>query len=153
MEHGRDPTFERLRAASAEAAGMNWSPYTRFAVYAAVLTSDGRTFAGSNVENANISLSRHAEEVAILNAIAQGALPPGDGLERRRFVRAVYTSAPPCGSCRQIIHEFATEDCVVYVDEEGAEPRRVPLAELFPDPFGPPHQAALIRRGEEGEPA
>jgi cytidine deaminase len=142
-----DDALARLRETARSAGGMNWSPYTRFAVCAAVLAADGRHFGGSNIENANISLSRHAEEVAVINAIAQGALPASGGLDRRKFIRALYTTAPPCGSCRQFVLEFATDDCIVYIDDGDDGATRIPLDVLMPYRFGPEHQQALVDRG------
>ena len=73
--------------------------------------------------------------------------------ERTAFVRAVAEGAsafsaiaiagaddgvpcPPCGSCRQILHELAP-DLVVITDDESGAPRCTSLRELLPSAFGP----------------
>ena len=115
----------RLRSAAQRARHANYSPYSGFVVLAAVETAAG-VFGGSNVENVNYSLTKHAEEVAVLAAIGAGAGPDG------KWIEAVYvTSAPPCGACRQFIAEFAGPDTVVLFDRIGQEKvRGAELADL-----------------------
>ncbi|RYY42712.1 MAG: cytidine deaminase, partial [Sphingomonadales bacterium] len=50
------------------------APYSRFAVGAAVLLSDGQIVTGTNFENASYGLSLCAETVAIATASAAGRL-------------------------------------------------------------------------------
>jgi cytidine deaminase len=94
-------------------------------VLAAVETSHG-VFGGSNVENVNFSLTKHAEEVAILAAIQAGAGPRGAWLE------TLYVAgAPPCGSCRQFASEFARATTLVLVDRMSQyKVRRASLPDL-----------------------
>src|SRR5882757_296597 len=88
--------LSELRASAEGARRANYSPYSEFMVLAAVETSDGAVFGGSNVENVNYSLTKHAEELAVLAAILGGAGPGGE------WLKTLYvTSASPCGSCRQ----------------------------------------------------
>jgi cytidine deaminase len=137
--------LDRLREAAEQARRMHWAPYTGAEVVAAVQTLAGTYHGGSNVEIANITLSKHAEESAVLSALAAGALEtPG----RPFVVSAVYTTAAPCGSCRQFLFEFATEDCVVYIDAGDGPPERCLLVELYPRAFGPQQQLAASASGE-----
>ena len=46
----------------------------------------------------------------------------------------------PCGSCRQLLFEFATEECVVYVETESGNPAAYRLTHLLPHAFGPADQ-------------
>jgi len=79
-------------------------------VLAAAETGDGM-YGGSNIENVNYSLTKHAEEVAILAAILAGAGPAG------AWLQTLYvTSASPCGSCRQFAAEFGHPRTVVLID-------------------------------------
>jgi cytidine deaminase len=103
-----------LRAAAQAARSANYSPYSKFMVLAAVETAGGEIFGGSNVENVNFTLTKHAEEVAILTAIHSGSGPSG------AWIKTLYvTGASPCGSCRQFIAEFADPQTVVLVDRIG----------------------------------
>lgn len=137
-----EATLKGLRAAAHEARVMNWSPYTGAVVVAAVRTTQGQYVGGSNVEIANISLSKHAEESAVLVALAGGAMVDADGTTSVRCIEAVYTSAAPCGSCRQFLLEFATEECVVYIDDQPGDPEPTRFRDLLPRPFTPERQLA-----------
>jgi cytidine deaminase len=91
-------TGEELLARADEAALNAYAPYSEYFVGAAVLTRDGRIFAGANVENAAYPLGICAERSAIARAASDG-LRPGD-------VAAIAITASPCGGCRQWLHEW-----------------------------------------------
>ena len=127
MSHPFDA--DELVAAAREARTHAYAPYSRYQVGAAVLSADGRVFTGCNVENAVYPLGLCAERVAIFKAVSEGV---------RDFVAiAVVTSngGSPCGSCRQVMHEFAPEMTVLIADESG-DVRRTTVSELLPDSFG-----------------
>jgi cytidine deaminase len=119
-----------LLAAAVTARAASYSPYSRFAVGAALIADDGRVFAGANIENASYGLSMCAERVAIYHAVIAGV----------RTFDAVAVTGPdgvlamPCGACRQVLSEFGPMQ-VIFV--EGGELRSVPLASLLPGAFGP----------------
>jgi cytidine deaminase len=110
-----------------------YAPYSHFPVGAALLSADGRVFTGVNVENAAFGLTTCAERTAFVRAVAEGASTftaiaiagPDDGVP-----------CPPCGSCRQILHELAP-DLVVITDDGTGTPRTTSLRELLPSAFGP----------------
>lgn len=122
----------RLEAAARAACQQAYSPYSRYPVGGAVLTTDGQIFSGCNVENASFGLSLCAERNAVFHAVAAG----------QRGIRAValYTPTPkpgaPCGACRQVIQEFGAS-AWVYACCDGEEHRSWRLEELLPDAFGP----------------
>ena len=85
--------------AKAEAAARNaYAPYSRYLVGAIVVATDGREFAGVNVENAADPLGICAEKTA-LGAAATAGLKPGE-------IAAIGITASPCGGCRQWLHEW-----------------------------------------------
>jgi len=102
-------------------------------VGAAVLSEDGRVFAGANVENASYPLSACAERSAVQRAVSEGA--------RRLLAVAVSGTGEgttwPCGGCRQVLHEFGPEMIVVSEGGDGASEERL-LTDLLPDPFRGP---------------
>ncbi len=109
---------------------MSHSPYSRFAVGAALLTKSGAVFSGCNVENMSFRLTLCAEQSAVAAAISAG---------EREFVRiAVVTDlekpAPPCGACRQTLAEFNQTIEVVLANTAGAV-EVINLADLLPRPF------------------
>jgi cytidine deaminase len=127
--------FKRLREAALGARSACYARYSGFGVLAAVERIDGRVYGGANVEIVNYTLTKHAEEAAALAAIADGALELGD-----RWLMAVYTQgAPPCGSCRQFLWEWATPTALSFVELPGEEGYKRPkrLSTLYPEPFEP----------------
>ena len=130
-------SLDSLRRAAQQAVGAVWNPYSNFAVLAAVETVDGRYYGGANVENANFSLTKHAEETAVLAAILDGALTRCG----RRWLKAIYVTSPsigaPCGGCRQFINEFAAADALWVGEAHGGDVIGGTFAELLPYGFGP----------------
>jgi cytidine deaminase len=103
-------------------------PYSRFAVGAALRTTDGEVITGANVENASYGMTMCAERNAVFSAVASG---------KRTFdAIAVYADAdsvPPCGACRQVMAEFAPRLRVIF--RRGGKPAVMTLDELLPEQF------------------
>ena len=137
----------RLIAAAREAARRAHAPYSRFAVGAAVLLSDGSVVTGANVENASYGLSLCAETVAIATCSAQGRLADvvavgviGGAMDAEG--RATGSEpVRPCGRCRQVLNEAAQmggRDLAVHcAGAEGDAVASYRLSALLPDAFGP----------------
>ncbi len=119
-----------LLALAVAARQRSYSPYSGYAVGAALLAADGRVFQGCNVENASFGLTNCAERTALFKAVSEGAR------EFTAIAIAAEKSAPwPCGACRQALNEFAPDIRVLvtwdgHVDE-------APLSQLLPHGFGP----------------
>jgi cytidine deaminase len=100
-----------LRRYADGARAAHYAPYSEFMVLAAVEAVDGKMYAGSNIEAVNYSLTKHAEEVAILAAIHDGQGP------ERPWLKTVYVAGgKPCGSCRQFAIEFAAADATWIIE-------------------------------------
>jgi homotetrameric cytidine deaminase len=127
-----------LLAMAREAAGRAYAPYSGFPVGAAVRTSDGRRYAGANVENAAYPQGQCAEASAI------GALVAGGGGTIAEVVVAAPSSelCPPCGGCRQRLREFAPGGTPIHLADLERVRRTTTLDELLPLSFGPDHLAA-----------
>lgn len=127
---------ETLLALARAAKERSYSPYSHFAVGAALLCADGRVFQGCNIENAAFSMTNCAERTAVFKAVSEGEK------EFTAIAIAADGTAPwPCGACRQVLNEFAPGIRVLVTwDGQQAE---APLSELLPHGFGPkelPHQ-------------
>jgi len=122
-------TLTTLAESARQAMESAIAPYSKFRVGAALLTREGRVYTGCNVENPSLSLSVCAERVALLKALSEG--------EREFAAIAVYADGmdccTPCGSCRQMLFEFAPEIVVVMVSRKGYKTKKI--KELLPGAF------------------
>lgn len=126
---------ELIDAARA-AAGRSYSPYSRFAVGAALLFGDGSVVTGTNVENASYGLALCAETVAVAKAMDSGIR---GGLIAVAVTGSGSDPITPCGRCRQVLSELAqlggTDPRVLCVGPDDV--REVLLSQLLPHAFGP----------------
>lgn len=109
-----------LMVQAEKARKASYSPYSKFAVGAALLTKSGRVVLGCNVENSSFGLACCAERTAIFKAVSEG---------EREFVAIAVTAgkghgAAPCGACRQVLHEFSPEMWVYFHDDDGGIVRK-----------------------------
>ncbi|NLP33418.1 MAG: cytidine deaminase [Oligella ureolytica] len=127
-----DKRLEELVQKAEQAFKKAYAPYSTYLVGAAVLWESGRITAGCNVENASYGLTVCAERNAIFQGVALG----------ERTIRAIAIAVPaeemptPCGSCRQVIREFA-KDCLIILRNGLGQTTQTSLAELLPNSFGP----------------
>ena len=108
----------------------SYAPYSGFRVGAALECADGTVFGGCNVENAAYGSSICAERTALVKAVSEG---------HRRFVRLAVAGDSadycwPCGSCRQVMMEFAPEMEVICLNGRG-QAKSFRLRELLPYGF------------------
>lgn len=112
-----------------EARARSYSPYSHFAVGAALRTVSGKVYLGCNIENCSYGLTVCAERVAIYNAVSDGA--------RDFEALAIFTEAEgltsPCGACRQVLWEFSKDLVIILANPRGKKELR--LSELLPAPF------------------
>jgi len=106
------------------------APFSSFLVGAAVRTAAGKVYTGCNVESASYGLTVCGERVAIWKALSEG---------ERDFVELAIVAdteslTPPCGTCRQIIWEFAKHAKIVLANLEG-ETQECSIKELLPRAF------------------
>lgn len=109
-----------------------YAPYSGYQVGAALLVRSGRVFIGCNVENASFGLCLCAERSAIAQMIAAGESDPVAIVVATRGPKA----GTPCGACRQVLAEFATDLPVrLIVDGMPAATKDTSLATLLPEAF------------------
>lgn len=121
---------EQLLQEAAAAVERAYSPYSKYRVGAALLTSDGKIFRGCNVENASYGLTVCAERTAFFNAISAGhrsfnalAIVSGGSIpsltvssrNRQSAVGNQNSLLYPCGACRQVMAEFCGPDFPIYI--------------------------------------
>ena len=106
------------------------APFSNFLVGAALRTKDGKVFTGCNVESASYGLTVCGERVAIWKALSEG---------ERDFTELVIVAdteqlTPPCGTCRQIIWEFAKNAKITLANLKG-QSEIVDIRDLLPKAF------------------
>lgn len=93
---------QKLMDCAIKARENAYSPYSHFAVGAALLCEDGTLFEGCNIENASYGLTNCAERTAIFKAVSKGHT------KFKALAVVADTEGPcaPCGACRQVMAEF-----------------------------------------------
>lgn len=126
---------QQLLTASLQARAHSHSPYSGYAVGAAVLDEQGRIHVGANMENAAYPQGWCAEATAL------GAMRMAGGKQ----ARAVLVTGPgpdvitPCGGCRQKLREFAGLDLLIIAGDPSGIQQQWTLEQLLPHSFGPDH--------------
>ena len=122
--------IESLIETAKRARIQSVAPLSNFQVGAAVKTAEGTVYTGCNVESASYGLTVCAERVAIWKALSEGERQFTD----LAVVADTETLTPPCGTCRQIIWEFARGARIVFANLEGKS-EEFHIADLLPRAF------------------
>jgi cytidine deaminase len=101
----------KLIGEARKASRNSYSPYSRYRVGAALLTSTGIIVHGTNVENASYGLTICAERNALAAAV-------GAGHRTFKMIAVVARGKPfpvPCGACLQVLSEFCSPNMIILV--------------------------------------
>ena len=126
---------ENYIAATKEAMSKAYVPYSNYPVGALIVTDNGNTFSGCNVENASYPLGNCAEASAIASMVIGG----------EKKIKTIYVMTKndeggiPCGGCRQRIREFSDTNTQIMMCSPDGVQQRINLSELLPNSFGPEH--------------
>ena len=128
---GKMNTQSQLYTQAAAARTQAYAPYSRFAVGAAIRSTDGKVYAGCNVENISYPCGSCAEQGAISAMIAGGSC------EIAEILILADTREPitPCGACLQRIKEFSTPQTRVILANLEGTCQTLTLSELLPYAF------------------
>jgi cytidine deaminase len=130
-----DIDWNALRSAAVSVRANAYAPYSKFPVGAAALVDDGRIVSGCNVENASYGLSLCAE-CGLVSDLARSG---GGKLVAFVCVDGLDAVIAPCGRCRQLLFEHATQGMLLQMPS-GLRT----IDEVLPEAFGP---ANLSERG------
>ena len=122
----RDTVHETLAKL---AATRKSTPVSNFGVGAAVVTAKGDVILGANIEIKSLPLNStlHAERTAMFLALDLGEKPV-----------ELFTTATPCGGCRQWLNEIeGGRDLVIASRDASGQRFKKKLSELLPMDFGP----------------
>jgi cytidine deaminase len=120
----------QLIEAATAARLKSLAPFSNFLVGAVLRTKDGKVYTGCNVESASYGLTVCAERVAIWKALSEGERDFTDLV----VVADTESLTPPCGTCRQIIWEFAKHARIVLANLNG-QSEEVSIRDLLPRAF------------------
>ncbi len=131
---------KKLRQQAVHASKFAYSPYSHVKVGAAVMAEDGNLYTGCNVENASFGGTICAERVAILKMVSTGVI--------RFSMIYIYSEKgwPPCGICRQMMSEFASENLTIVMGNACGQETSLSFNELFPLSF---EQRHLLSKKQE----
>jgi len=116
-----------------KARGGAYAPYSNFKVGSAVkFSGSNQIFSGCNVENSSYSLTVCGERNAIHTAISEES---HRHIEFLVLVTDNTPAVPPCGSCLQVISEFADENSVIYLSNLEGIQSAIPFKQFLPYSF------------------
>ncbi|MCQ2743082.1 MAG: cytidine deaminase [Bacilli bacterium] len=124
---------EELIAIAIDARKLSYSPYSKFAVGAAIKCKDGSIYVGANVENASYSLCMCAERNAIYSAMMDGKTC--DDFESMAIVADTENVCSPCGACRQVLSELFPHDAPIYLANLHGDSMEATVDMLLPFAF------------------
>ncbi len=113
-----------------EASHKAYAPYSGFAVGAALECPDGTVFYGCNVENAALGNCICAERTALVKAVSEGKMT----FRKMAVFADTNKYCMPCGTCRQMLYEFAPEMEILCAKANGSYVS-YKLNELLPNAF------------------
>lgn len=120
---------QKLMDCTIKARENAYSPYSHFAVGAALLCEDGTLFEGCNIENASYGLTNCAERTAIFKAVSEGHVT----FKALAVVADTEGPCAPCGACRQVVAEFKIP--IIIMGNLMGNVKIVTIEELLPFSF------------------
>lgn len=127
----------KLKESAIAAMQFSYSPYSTKKIGASVILSNGNIYSGCNIENASYGGTVCAERVAIWKAFSES--------KSTEKISEIYVASnedqpwPPCGLCRQIISEFATNETKITLINLNNIEKVYKFSELFPHAFNSEH--------------
>lgn len=122
-----------IMQAANEAKLSTYSPYSKFAVGAAIKVKDGTIIKGANIENAAYGLCICAERVAMFSMHMQGY--KGSDVVGMAVTGNTEGPISPCGSCRQVMVELLTLDTPILLTNDKLALKETTVKELLPYSF------------------
>ena len=120
---------QKLMDCAIKARENAYSPYSHFAVGAALLCEDGTLYEGCNIENASYGLTNCAERTVIFKAVSEGHVT----FKALAVVADTEGPCAPCGACRQVMVEFKIP--LIIMGNLMGDIKIVSMEELLPFSF------------------
>jgi cytidine deaminase len=123
--------IEQLIEEAKKAREKAYVPYSKFAVGAALVTTNGKVYHGCNIENAAYSMCNCAERTALFSAYSEG----DRDFQLMAVVADTDRPCSPCGACRQVISELCSQDMIVILTNLKGDIQEITVADLLPGAF------------------
>ena len=131
----KNTDYKELLVLADSARAKSHCPYSGVSVGAALLTKGGKVYTGANIEKAAYGPTVCAERVAIFTAVHAGEREfAAIAIAGGRAGEAARDAFVPCGVCRQVMAEFASDDLVI-VTGAGDSYEAHSLGEMLPYSF------------------
>lgn len=125
------PIESQLFELAVTARNQAYTPYSKFAVGAALESSSGNLYSGCNVENVSYPVGTCAEAGGIAAMVAGG-----DRQIRRILIVADSKELiTPCGACLQRIKEFASPETEVLLANLNGVQKKLGISQMLPFGF------------------
>ncbi|MFA6619791.1 MAG: cytidine deaminase [Bacilli bacterium] len=116
-----------------DARSLSYSPYSHFAVGAALVCNDGSVYVGANIENSSFPLCMCAERNAVYNAMMDGKTT--DDFVALAIIADTAGPCSPCGACRQVLSELFPSKAPIYLANLKGDVKVTNTEELLPFAF------------------
>ena len=129
---------KKLIQTAIDSLEYSYTPYSKFKVGAALLTSSGEIISGCNIESASYTPTNCAERTAFFKAVSEGK-KEFDAIAIVGGKNGVLTDyCPPCGVCRQVMMEFCNPKTFQVIVAKSVDEYKIyTLEEMLPMGFGP----------------
>lgn len=124
---------EMLLEKAFDAMENAYAPYSNYRVGSCILTKDGTTFIGANIENASYGATNCGERSAIFSCYSHGYRH--EDIVAIAIVTDGAILAGPCGICRQVLSELLNADTPIYLSNKKEE-MTTNIHDLMPLMFG-----------------
>lgn len=134
--------IQKLIALASSARSNAFVPRSDHRIGAGILSTDGQTFGGCNIESNISGLGSCAERVAIDNAISHGKY------EFSALLVLDEKLTVPCGACLQYLLEFTIitgQDITIVSADTENHTKTYSLREILPNGYLPQHDIGKIK--------
>ena len=121
------PSHDLFQAA-VDAMARAHAPYSKFPVGAAIRTTDGRVYAGANIEVASYPEGWCAETTALGHYVMDG----GGEITDIAVVAERMDRITPCGGCRQRLAEFSKPSTRLHLCDQNGVVETLTMGDILP---------------------
>lgn len=126
-----DNIIKEMTQRASNALENAYAPYSKFTVASCIHTEQGNFYTGINIENGAYGLTICAEACAICNMVSSGE----QQIKSIVIIAGNNLLCPPCGACRQRIHEFSTPETIIHLCSKEKTFESITIDKILPMAF------------------